>query len=341
MTQKWPLSRRALLAGAIPAVAAFPGRVAAAARPHEGQADDKALIAITLDLEMSRHYPTWDQMHWDYEKGNLDADTKRYALEASRRVKGHGGVIHFFAVGRVLEQENVDWLREIHRDGHPIGNHTYDHVNVKATQLDQVQFRFQRAPWLVEGKRPEDVIRDNIRLAGRALKLRLGIDARGFRTPGGFNNGLHDRPDVQRMLLDLGFSWVSSLYPAHPLNEPGLAPTAAILEGIIKAQGRAQPFTYPSGLVEVPMNPISDVSAMRAGRWKLEPFVDAVRRGVEWAIDHRGVYDFLGHPSCLVVADPEFRTIEMICELVKQAGNRAAIVGLDTVAQRATGRNIN
>ncbi len=33
---------------------------------------NKALVAITLDLEMSRHYPTWDQMHWDYEKGNLD-----------------------------------------------------------------------------------------------------------------------------------------------------------------------------------------------------------------------------------------------------------------------------
>jgi hypothetical protein len=36
---------------------------------------------------MSRHYPTWDQMQWDYEKGNLDAATKRYAVEAARRLK--------------------------------------------------------------------------------------------------------------------------------------------------------------------------------------------------------------------------------------------------------------
>ena len=36
-------------------------------------ADDKnALIAITLNLEMSRAYPTRDQQEWDYEKGNLD-----------------------------------------------------------------------------------------------------------------------------------------------------------------------------------------------------------------------------------------------------------------------------
>ena len=95
---------------------------------------DKALIAITLDLEMSRNFPTWDEMHWDYEKGNLDAATKRYAVEAARRVKARGGVIHFFALGQTMEQEDVGWLREIVAQGHPVGNHTYDHVNVKATR---------------------------------------------------------------------------------------------------------------------------------------------------------------------------------------------------------------
>src|SRR5690349_24639962 len=86
----------------------------------------KALVAITLDLEMSRNFPTWDDTHWDYEKGNLNAETKRYTVEACRRVKAHGGVIHCFAVGRVFEQDNVDWLKEIVRAGHPVGNHTYD-----------------------------------------------------------------------------------------------------------------------------------------------------------------------------------------------------------------------
>jgi len=46
-----------------------------------------------------------EDTHWDYEKGNLNAATKNYALEAARRVKAHGGVIHFFAVGQVFEQE--------------------------------------------------------------------------------------------------------------------------------------------------------------------------------------------------------------------------------------------
>src|SRR5438270_6584962 len=109
------LSRRAFLASA--AVASL-----AAAEPG------KALIAISLDLEMSRNFPTWEQTHWDYEKGNLNDETKKYTLEACRRVKSYGGLVHCFAVGRVFEQEKVDWLKEINRAGHPIGNHTYDHV---------------------------------------------------------------------------------------------------------------------------------------------------------------------------------------------------------------------
>jgi hypothetical protein len=336
MKREWLGTRRSVLRSAVSGLAAASAWNSTSLRGQgAGLAiDDKAMIAITLDLEMSRHYPTWDQTHWDYEKGNLDADTKRYAVEAGRRVKKHGGVIHYFAVGRVLEQENVEWLRELHREGHPIGNHTYDHVNVKATRPEQLQFRFQRSPWLIEGKRPDEVIAENIRLTNRALKQRLDIEANGFRTPGGFNDGLRDRPDLQKMLLGLGFNWVSSLYPPHPLNAPADEPTRATIDGIVKAQELAQPFVYPTGLVEVPMNPISDVSALRAGRWKLAPFLEAVERGVQWAIEKRAVYDFLAHPSCLVVADPEFRTIELICELVRQAGKNAAIVGLDTIARK-------
>jgi peptidoglycan/xylan/chitin deacetylase (PgdA/CDA1 family) len=286
-----PQSRRSFLGGALAASAApaLAGRAPA----------DKAHVAITLDLEMSRHYPTWDQTHWDYEKGNLDADTKRYAVEAARRVKRRGGVIHFFAVGRVLEQEDVGWLKEIHEAGHPVGNHTYDHVNVKATRPDQVQFRFQRAPWLIEGKTPAQVITENVAVTTRALRQRVGITADGFRTPGGFNDGLRDR--------------------------------------IVKAQALAQPFAYPNGLVEVPMSPVSDVSALRAGRWPLDDFLEALRRGVSWAVEHRAAFDFLGHPSCLVVADPKFRAIDLVCDLVERAKGRAALTDLDTIAARVKG----
>lgn len=295
----------------------------------------KALVSITLDLEMSRNFPTWETTHWDYEKGNLDDDTKKYAAEAARRVKTAGGVLHFFAVGRVFEQADVGWLAEIAKAGHPVGNHTYDHVNVTAAKVDDLQFRFQRAPWLLRGQTAEEAIRDNVELCTKAMKKRLGIAPGGFRTPGGFADGLRAHPRIRAMLKDLGFDWASSLYPPHPAPVANREPDEEFLKGLVAAMPKAQPFVYPDGLIEVPMSPISDIGAFRTGRWKLEWFLRAVRRCLEWTIERGAAFDFLGHPSCLHVVDPEFKTIDLICDLVRRAGDRAAIVDLGTLAKRA------
>lgn len=332
MTRTFHSTRRQFLAATAAGVAGFGGSNSRAAE------EDRALIAITLDLEMSRNFPRRDDMHWDYEKGNLNSPTKAYAVEACRRVKAAGGVLHCFAVGRVFEQEDVGWLKGIVEAGHPVGNHSYDHVNVLATRPEDIQFRFQRAPWLIQGRTPSEVIRDNIRLATAAMKTRLGREPAGFRTPGGFANGLRDRPDVRAMLRAQGFTWVSSLYPPHEAPRPLEEPKAAVYDSIVAAQSAAQPFAYPDGLIEVPMSPISDIGAFRTGQWRLDWFLKAVRLGVEWAIAHRATYDFLGHPSCLYVTDPEFRAIDLICDLVRGSGGRAAIVGLDVLAARARER---
>lgn len=305
--------------------------LAGESQPRSAARPGQALVALSLHLEMSANFPQWEDTHWNYEKGNLNEETKRYVVEAARRVKARGGVIHFFALGQTFEQENVEWLREIVQAGHPVGTHTYDHINVLATSLDAIQARFKRSPWLIAGKTPAEVVRENIRLANAALKSRIGIDPAGFRTPGGFPNGLNGRPDVQQMLLDFGFDWISSKYPAHPIG----APTPELYDAIVKAQVGAQPFVYPTGLIEVPQSPISDIGAFRNGRWKLEEFLTATRLSVEWAIQERAVFAFLSHPSVLYVKDPEFRAIDMICDLVEKAGAQASIVDFKTIARRA------
>jgi peptidoglycan/xylan/chitin deacetylase (PgdA/CDA1 family) len=268
--------------------------------------EPRARLAITLDLEMSAQYPRAGMTEWNYEKGNLDEATKIYSLEIARRVKAAGGVIHFFCVGRVLEQPDVEWLKELAKQGHPIGNHTYDHVHVKAAKAEETQYRFQRSPWLVRGKSALEVIRENIRVTTEALRDRCGIEVNGFRTPGGFNNGLADRVDLQELLLDLGFKWVSSKYPAHATVKPGKRPGADIFASIIKAQEDAQPFRYESGLVEIPMSPISDVTAFRAQKWTLSEFTTAIDRAIQWARQRQKAFTLLAHPSCLVMEDPHF-----------------------------------
>ena len=293
---------------------------------------DKALVAITLDLEMSRNFPTWETTHWDYEKGNLNSETKKYTVEACRRVKKAGGVLHCFAVGRTLEQESVEWLKEIVLAGHPIGNHTYDHVNILATKPEELQFRFQRSPWLIGNKKPLEVIDDNIKLTTTAMKTRLGIEPSGFRTPGGFTDGLTNREDVQKLLLAQGFKWVSSKYPKHAMSEPNKEPSPDVIRSIVEAQASAQPFAYASGLIEVPMSPVSDIGAFRNGRWPLASLLSVVKQSLEWCIDHKACFDFLAHPSCLYVMDPEFKTIDLICDLAKKSG--VSIVGLDAFADR-------
>jgi hypothetical protein len=232
---------------------------------------------------MSRNFPVWDATHWDYEKGNLNEETKQYSVEAARRVKAAGGVLHFFAVGRVLEQPDVSWLKELSANGHPIGNHTYDHVNLLATRTEDLQFRFQRAQWLLRGMPVQDAIRENIRLASEAMESRLGLEPSGFRTPGGFSDGLRQHPAIRGMLQELGYTWVSSLYPPHPNTQPMEEPSDSVLKGILEAHKQAQPFAYQDGLIEIPMSPISDIGGL--SHWSLEagvvPEIDPPVRGVD------------------------------------------------------------
>ena len=84
------------------------------------------------------------------------------------------------------------------------------------------------------------------------------------------------------------------------------------------------------------MSPISDIGAFRNGRWKLDSFLESTRQSVQFAIERGQVFDFLAHPACLYATDPTFRTIEMLCELVGAAGDRAELVTLSTIAQRVS-----
>lgn len=340
MTPRNPIHRRAALASILAAggAAALAGSPAARARALRARRDgesDAALFAVTLDLEMARHYPTRDQTHWDYEKGNLDDDTKACAVEAARRVREAGSHLHFFVVGRVFEQESVEWLRGIVRDGHPVGNHTYDHVNLRATEPAELQFRFQRAPWLIEGQSVEQVIESNIRLTTRAMETRLGVRPSGFRAPGGFPNGLDDRPDLRATLRRLGFDWISSRYPPHPTTEPGRPPDDAVVAGILRAQAEAQPRLLPDGLVEVPMSPVSDVTAFRSQQWSLDDYLRVLAEILDHVVERRMTFDFLAHPSCLHVVDPGFKIIDAILARAARSGGAARVATLDAFAARA------
>jgi len=311
----------AAAAGAVPGLSAAP-----TASPDRGR------IVLTVNLEMSRDFPKRGDTHWDYEKGNLDADNKRYARDLGRMLKGRGVRAAYFVVGQVLEHEDVDWLKELHADGHLIGNHTYDHVNLVGETPADLQFRYRRAPWLVEGRTAEQVVEDNIRMTNSALRHRLGLErVRGFRSSNEYLNGMDDKPAAQAMLLRLGFDWAGtklSQVRVRPLERA----SAALFDAIVASQPSTQPYLYPSGLVEIPKSSLPDIPAFRTGRWGLGDYLEATRRAAQWAIEQRGVFTFTVHSSVQVVADPEFKVFEMLCDLVKDSAGRAEIVTPDQVA---------
>ena len=72
--------------------------------------------------------------------------------------------------------------------------------------------------------------------------------------------------------------------------------------------------------------------AFRRHFWKLSDFLQAVELSVTWAIDTGNLYDFFCHPSCMLVEDPKFETVRLICRLAEQVGNRSEVVELDAIA---------
>lgn len=293
-----------------------------------------AWITLSLNLEMSRNFPTVDQTHWDYEKGNLDTQNKRYAVDVGRFLAAHGAKMTYCVVGQVLEHPDVGWLEEIHRAGHPLANHTYDHVLLKADTPEKLQFKFQRAPWLVRGKTVAQVVEENIRLTNAALRQRLGLSrVRGFRSSEEYATGLRELPAQQEMLHRLGFEWVGTHYA--PIRVPANArPTPALFSEIRASQAKTQPYRYPNGLVEIPKASVGDIAAFRTGRWELSDYLESVRVGLEWAIENRATYCLAAHSSVLAVRDPSFEVFKLVLDSVARARDQAELLMMDEIAAR-------
>ena len=55
-------------------------------------------------------------------------------------------------------------------------------------------------------------------------------------------------------------------------------------------------------------------------------------------MDQGLVFDFLAHPSCLYVVDPDFKAIKLICEMALKNPTRATLSDLNQIAAKAKGK---
>lgn len=278
-------------------------------------------LSLTLDVEQCSNFPYWSSV-WDHRKGAIEPDTRRYieklaGIAAAARLR-----FQWFALGISLEDPDVSYLRSLVAAGHPVGNHTYRHVNVKAQTREQLQVTYRNDPALGRPfATPLEAVRHEIRRTAEAMRERLGAGPQGFRTPGGFGNGLADVPAVQALLREEGYAYASShyLYPVSARPRPSWEELVGALCWSIE---HLQPYRYPNGLPEIPMMGISDIWAFRVLDLEREQWIRLLEAGVDHAAERGLTFSILMHPHVLACRDPHAATIQRLLERAAARGGR-------------------
>ena len=268
-------------------------------------------LSLTFDIEMCTNFPYWTSV-WDHRKGAIDDDSKLYMGKMLDVADEFGVKFQFFLVGRALEDLNIDYLKRMAAEGHAVDNHTYNHVSVKAQDIPQLQPVYANAPWRAAGLSALECIEREIQQTSTAIYEKLGVAPTGFRTPGGFNNGLDDVPAVQEVLSDAGMQYASARY-YFPVDPEKKRPPAEVLNQAMEASIDAlQPSRYPNGLPELPLAGITDIWAFRVldlDRWE---FINVLKRGIDHAHANQQVLSLCFHPPVLAVRDPHCDMLNVV-----------------------------
>ena len=260
-------------------------------------------LSLTFDIEMCTNFPYWSDV-WDHRKGAIDAPTRLHIGKLADLAQELGVRFQWFVLGAAVEADDIAYLQRLVAEGHAVGNHTYHHVNVKAQRFEDLQVVYNHDPSKLQGAAtPFDVVADEISATSDLIERHLGARPRGFRTPGGFGNGLHDAPTVQHLLQSQGFAHCSSHYDCPlPTERPFAWETME--RGVGESVRALQPYRYPNGLLEIPMMGISDIHAYRVRDLDRGEFTRLLEHGIEVAAQEDLAFSILMHPQVQACRDP-------------------------------------
>ena len=268
-------------------------------------------LSLRPAVEMCTNFPYWTSQ-WNHLKGALDADSKQYVLKMHEVARSYGVHLYCLLVGSSFEDPDIDYLKELVAAGHEVGNHTYTHLNVKATTVESLQTVYANAPWLANGRTPLQIIHDEVRATNAAIRERLGITPTGFGTPGAFSTGLHDVPDVQALLKAEGFTHVTSHYLSPAPRGVKRPPLAQLVAAMRKNIDKLQPYRYPNGLLEIAPMGLTDINAFRVldlDRWE---YVELLKTAIDHAHANRYILSLAFHPPALAARDPHCDVLDSV-----------------------------
>ena len=183
--------------------------------------DDKALVAITLDLEMSRNFPDPGRHALGLREGQpqrRDEGVHRRGLPP-RQGGGRGAPL---LRGRPGLRAGERRLAQGDRGGGPPGRQP--HLRPRQRAGDAAGGRAVPLPAGALADRGPDPGRGDPRQHPPGHRGHEGAAGHASRPasalPAASRDGLRARPDVRAMLREQGFGWVSSLYPPHKTPRP-------------------------------------------------------------------------------------------------------------------------
>lgn len=287
-------------------------------------------VQLSFDLEMVTNFPYWTSF-WNDRKGAIDGGTKRYVNQINKQCGKYGAKAHYFLVGSLFEDSDIDYLKQTVASGHSVGNHTYTHCNIKARKISDLSGIYASSPWRAVGLSGQAAVREEVRMTSEAIRTCLGVEPRGFRSPGGFANGLQDTADVQTMLQEEGFWWVSThyndgllanRYKASAIDPVDKVGRDTLIESFNRSERILQPYRYDSGLLELPLAGLTDVVAWRGYGTDLGDWLRMLTAGVDYAHEHGLVFNLTTHPAVLASIDPFCQTVGVILRraLEKEGG---------------------
>ena len=200
----------------------------------------KPAASISLDIDNLWSYlKTQGVSGWESFPSYLDVVVPRI-LETLDRCNQR---ITFFVVGKdATIESNRAALKQIADAGHEIANHSFMHE-----------------PWLHLYSREQ--LHEEIGGAENAIAAVTGKKTRGFRGP-----GFSTSPLVREVLVERGYQYDASIFPSALgpvarlfffLNSKLSAEEKAKRQGLYgkfsDAFGTLQPFTWPNGLIEIPV----------------------------------------------------------------------------------------
>ncbi len=243
-----------------------------------------------------------------YEKG-LDASSAAQALEIMSDVHSNYEVpFTTFVTGKTLLQNVEPYRRAVKRLGKLIDveQHTYSHVQFKDVLWTPSPGNVIKYP-----AGTLELLRQEVKSGGEAIKATLGFDCCGIRTPFCYWQGLRGEPEKLKILRENGMKFVSSF----ARNRKGGQPTPWVQPYVYAAEG------FPE-LVELPVqNWFDGIWYPTFGWGATEAFKKLYRRNLDYVHKNNLVWGIVFHDWLIVKQnEPKTRVVADFLAYAKENG---------------------